>query len=58
MASHFVVGNVVRLKSGGPIMTIEEINGRTIYCVWYKPDEFLRNHFPIESLIIYKAPTP
>lgn len=32
---HFSIGDRVRLKSGGPVMTIEEISGDDISCVWF-----------------------
>jgi uncharacterized protein YodC (DUF2158 family) len=29
------VGDVVKLKSGGPLMTIERKKGNYFYCVWF-----------------------
>lgn len=42
----FKVGDKVRLKSGGPEMTVESIGNnalpgepkRTLYCVWFEKD--------------------
>ena len=56
------VGSVVKLKSGGPIMTVieieEEFNGRkNAYCTWYAQDidipvKYRYQTFPIEALRI------
>lgn len=35
MADKFEVGQTVRLKSGGPLMTINSINGDEIWCEWF-----------------------
>jgi uncharacterized protein YodC (DUF2158 family) len=31
----FTVGMKVRLNSGGPLMTVQEIDGNSIVCVWF-----------------------
>lgn len=28
-------GDVVKLKSGGPLMTVSIINGEEVYCEWF-----------------------
>lgn len=45
------VGSVVRLKSGGPLMTIagREMSGAFI-CQWFVNDELKRGSFSSESL--------
>ena len=35
MAESFNVGDVVQLKSGGPSMTVAEVDGTDIWCVWF-----------------------
>jgi uncharacterized protein YodC (DUF2158 family) len=31
----FAVGDVVQLNSGGPQMTVEEVKGTVVSCVWF-----------------------
>jgi uncharacterized protein YodC (DUF2158 family) len=52
----FNVGDVVRLKSGGPIMTIGEINDDTAHCTW-----FVKEGTPIDGefkIAILEKPSP
>lgn len=52
----FKPGEKVRLKSGGPAMTVEEIasNGRVV-CQWFDKDKNLRDGmFPPDSLEPYE----
>ena len=35
MSSTLKIGNVVRLKSGGPDMTVMRITGRFAVCQWF-----------------------
>jgi len=39
----FAKGMAVRLNSGGPLMTVREVNGDTITCDWFDKEERLRN---------------
>jgi len=34
-AATFSVGDTVKLKSGGPAMTVEKVNGDTVACAWF-----------------------
>jgi uncharacterized protein YodC (DUF2158 family) len=34
----FNVGDVVRLKSGGPNMTVDNASGSRIICIWFESD--------------------
>ncbi len=53
----FKSGDVVRLKSGGPAMTIEVIEGHEAVCTWFGIDqgEFRRRHIA-SVLLSYVAP--
>lgn len=35
------VGDVVRLKSGGPPMTVEKVSTDSVTCRWFAPDAAL-----------------
>ncbi len=39
------VGDVVRLKSGGPDMTVEGVGEQDVDCVWFQGNNVLRNTF-------------
>ena len=52
-------GDVVQLKSGGPIMTISSIGtitdkNDTAWCDWFVKDTLKNGSFPLTSLIEYK----
>jgi len=49
------VGDVVQLKSGGPYMTINEINQDDIYCVWFDKTEQKFGKFKRATLAIYEG---
>ena len=46
----FKKGDIVVLKSGGPPMTIYEIDTECVYCVWFKGDERVQGAFGPETL--------
>jgi uncharacterized protein YodC (DUF2158 family) len=51
------VGAVVKLKSGGPPMTVESmIGGSECLCVWFEGTTVQRRPFPTETLIPTKPP--
>jgi uncharacterized protein YodC (DUF2158 family) len=44
-------GNLVRLRSGGPLMTVLRIEGDQVNCVWTNCDGQIRSdNFPIDVL--------
>jgi uncharacterized protein YodC (DUF2158 family) len=57
MAEQWKVGDVVQLKSGGPIMTVLSTGSQGCRCSWFdhaqKPSEHV---FPSEALERYRAP--
>ena len=50
----FVVGNIVKLKSGGPDMTIQtipsKISGDLYYCQWFAGKKLESGRFPADSI--------
>jgi uncharacterized protein YodC (DUF2158 family) len=48
------IGDVVRLKSGGPAMTVEVVTkateGHLVRCVWFDDGEAKRGTFPAAAL--------
>lgn len=46
----FRAGDVVQLKSGGPLMTVSEIDGNTVHCGWMAGTEEKSSSFPSEML--------
>lgn len=48
-------GDVVQLKSGGPIMTVTDIySDGSVGCTWFIKDELRQGSFPAQSLDRYK----
>jgi uncharacterized protein YodC (DUF2158 family) len=60
MTDMFEVGDLVKLKSGGPVMTISEIvhgiNKDGYNCKWFKGASKEQAFFEEEVLKIYEAP--
>jgi uncharacterized protein YodC (DUF2158 family) len=56
MAEQLQVGETVQLKSGGPPMTVEEIEGKTISCVWFADLEVKHGHFVGAALKKFDMP--
>jgi uncharacterized protein YodC (DUF2158 family) len=55
MAEQFKVGDVVKLKSGGPKMTVtqigEDMSGTmTIWCVWFDGTARIEGTFPFGTV--------
>ena len=44
------IGDTVELKSGGPLMTIEEYKKGSFICQWFWEGEVNRGYFPPDSL--------
>lgn len=58
MNNRFVVGDIVKLKSGGPDMTVRAAPtdlGRSYTCQWFAGKKLEQGHFPEESLEEVKA---
>lgn len=51
--SEFAVGDIVRLKSGGPVMTVQslpDLPGRQYRCQWFAGKKLESGTFPPDSL--------
>jgi len=51
----FKAGDVVQLKSGGPLMTVTEVGIDTsgtpeVWCTWFAGTEQKHGHFPAETV--------
>jgi uncharacterized protein YodC (DUF2158 family) len=49
----FNIGDTVVMKSGGPIMTVVELNvgnDNLVACRWYESKKFLIDYFPAAAL--------
>lgn len=57
MADSFSVGDVVQLKSGGESMTIEEVDGDNISCVWFDGKKLQRQTCGAGTLKPYVRPS-
>jgi uncharacterized protein YodC (DUF2158 family) len=45
----FKVGDLVRLKSGGPVMTVASV-GQSVHCQWFAGAKLEKGFFDAESL--------
>lgn len=55
MTPKIVVGAVVRLRSGGPAMTVMHLphpKRETAVCQWFDGSELKVGNFPMESLVL------
>jgi uncharacterized protein YodC (DUF2158 family) len=46
----FKNGDVVQLKSGGPLMTVSEVIGNDVHCRWFVGNEEKSSSFSSEML--------
>ena len=59
MAKALKPGDRVRLRSGGPLMTVHKINGQNIDCQWFTTDGLLQAAtFPLYMLMIIEGAAP
>ena len=52
------VGDIVRLKSGGPVMTVDSVAQGTARCVWMKDETPMKHRFSIAALEAAKPTDP
>ena len=48
--SDLKVGDVVRLKSGGPVMTVAKMGDGYVICQWFDEKKMRRANFPPDAL--------
>jgi uncharacterized protein YodC (DUF2158 family) len=47
----FKIGDVVRLQSGGPDMSVKQINASLVTCQWFAGKKLEQGVFNIQTLI-------
>ena len=55
----FKIGDVVKLKSGGPSMTVTslpESRESGYYATWFSGEKYLIHNFPPASLVLEETP--
>jgi uncharacterized protein YodC (DUF2158 family) len=56
-SSTFKIGDLVQLKSGGPVMTVEKVFSEGgVRCTWFSGAKHNTNVFDVETLVA--APSP
>jgi len=56
MTEAFKSGDVVQLKSGGPIMTVDTISQYGVFAIWFAYGKRRRQEFP--ALCLQRAAVP
>lgn len=51
----YKIGATVRLNSGGPAMTVEDVRGKRIICRWFDDGLFTQGDFVAETVSPYCA---
>lgn len=47
----FKIGDVVQLKSGGPLMTVQKVRTDEVDCMWFDGNTLIKNmSFPMETV--------
>lgn len=54
----FEPGQIVKLRSGGPKMTVAKVEGDQVTCVWQVGDDTRRETFEAVLLKLYVPHTP
>ncbi|EOW9291631.1 DUF2158 domain-containing protein [Vibrio cholerae] len=53
----YKVGDIVKLKSGGPDMTVQSKSPIGFWCQWFAGKKLERGQFPVDSLQLAQGPT-
>jgi uncharacterized protein YodC (DUF2158 family) len=54
----FKKGDVVRLKSGGPDMTVQDLNESEVTCVWFMGEVKQQDDFDVDTLELVPRQKP
>jgi len=46
----FKIGDTVQLKSGGPVMTIDNVTGARALCIWFQSNETKPDWFHLSAV--------
>lgn len=57
MSNSFKPGDVVQLNSGGPRMTVSEVDERRVYCEWFIEGEVKRGAFKTATVNLFEKPS-
>ena len=52
----FRVGDLVRLRSGGPAMTVEDVSPDVVAVAWMHDGKMHHDVLPAEAVVLVKAP--
>ncbi len=47
----FKIGDIVRLRSGGPVMTVSGIDGTSVECTWFGADGKVNFHHFVAAML-------
>jgi uncharacterized protein YodC (DUF2158 family) len=47
----FKIGDTVRLKSGGPLMTVKETSGDQVRCQWFDEKHSVQTHLFLAAML-------
>ena len=50
----FIPGDIVRLRSGSPSMTVERVRDNKLLCAWFVDGVLHRDDFEVDALILDK----
>jgi len=57
MAQGFKTGDLVKLKSGGPVMTVKFAEDQKVWCVWFQGEKYSGEEFRPDMLVTTALPS-
>lgn len=52
MSNNFKTGDVVKLKSDGPKMTVTRVEDNGVWCTWFAGKKNEKSFFPFDALLL------